>query len=162
MAFIDLEASGLGARSWPIEVGWSFEDGVGEALLISPAPEWSMDQWDPKAERLHGVTPRMLSDLGVGVAQACDRLSAALDGCAVYSDAPDWDGFWLMRLFDAAGRKSTILLRDFGSLMPALGPAEKAALISKADRLAPRRHRAAEDALHLVTIYRLAKARSLD
>lgn len=121
-----------------------------------------MEQWDPKAERLHGVTPKMLSDLGVGVAHACDRLSAALDGCAIYSDAPDWDGFWLMRLFDAAGRKSTIKLHDFGALMPNLGAAEKAALISKADRLAPRRHRAGEDALHLVTIYRLAKARLVD
>ncbi len=121
-----------------------------------------MDHWDPKAERLHGVTPKMLSDLGVDVAQACDRLSAALEGCSVYSDAPDWDGFWLMRLFDAAGRKSTIKLRDFGPLMPDLNAAEKAALIGKADRLAPRRHRAAEDVLHLVTIYRLAKARPLD
>lgn len=115
-----------------------------------------MDQWDPKAERLHGISPKMLSDLGVGVGVACDRLFAAVGDCAVYSDAPDWDGFWLMRLYDAAGRKAQVTLLDFGALMPALSPIERTALIHRADRLAPRRHRASEDALHLVTIYRLA------
>lgn len=156
LAFIDFEASGLGARSWPIEVGWAFEDGVGESLLISPAPDWSMDFWDPAAERLHGVSPKTLSELGVNPARACDRMSEALAGCEVYSDAPDWDAFWLMRLFDAAGRKAQFRLRDFSQLMPALTQDEKVELIRRADRLAPRRHRAGEDALHLVTVYRLA------
>ncbi len=159
LAFVDFEASGLGSRSWPIEVGWAFADGVGESFLISPAPEWSMDFWDPKAESMHGISPKMLSDLGVDAARACDRMSVALQGCDVYSDAPDWDAFWMMRLFDAAGRRPTIRLREFTGLMPALGSAEKSALLAKADRLAPRRHRAAEDALHLVMIYQLAQAR---
>lgn len=156
LAFFDFEASGLGARSWPIEVGWAFADGAGESLLISPAPEWSMDYWDPKAERLHGITPRMLSDLGVSADAACDRIGAALGECAVYSDAPDWDGFWLMRLYDAAGRKPQIRLREFGQLMPDMTPEARALLLQQADRLAPRRHRAAEDALHLGAVYRLA------
>lgn len=159
LAFIDFEASGLGARTWPIEVGWAFEDGAGESLLISPAPEWSMDDWDPRAERLHGVTPKMLSDLGVNASTACDRMTKALAGCDVYSDAPDWDAFWLLRLFDAAGRKSTIRLKDFASLMPPMSKEQKALLLASADRMAPRRHRAAEDALHLAAIYRLAAGR---
>jgi hypothetical protein len=156
LAFIDLEASGLGPRSWPIEVGWAFEDGSGGSLLISPAPEWPIDAWDPAAERLHGITPKMLSDLGLTAGAACDRLAAALAGCDVYSDAPDWDGFWLMRLFEAAGRKPAIRLGEFSRLMPVLSADARRALLAKADRLAPRRHRAAEDALHLVTLYRLA------
>lgn len=156
LAFIDFEASGLGAKSWPIEIGWAFEDGSGESILISPAPEWSMDDWDPRAERLHGITPKMLSDLGVNASAACDRMSAALAGCSVYSDAPDWDGFWLMRLFDAAGRKCSFRLKDFVSLMPLMTDDQKALMLANADRMAPRRHRAAEDALHLVAIYRLA------
>lgn len=156
IAFIDFEASGLGARSWPIEVGWAFEDASGESMLISPSPDWSMHYWDPKAERLHGVTLKMLSDLGVSAAIACDRIDAALDRREVYSDAPDWDGFWMMRLYEAAGRKCDIRLRDFAGAMPALSPQEKEALLQKADRLAPRRHRAAEDALHLQTTWRIA------
>ncbi len=156
IAFIDFEASGLGPFSWPIEVGWSFEDGVTESVLISPSPQWPMEAWDEKAERLHGITPRMLADLGADAAEACERLDAALAGRAVYSDAPDWDSFWMLRLYQAAGRRCDIRLRDFAGLMPPLSPADKARLLQQADRLAPRRHRAAEDALHLRMIHRLA------
>lgn len=118
-----------------------------------------MDDWDPRAERLHGITPKMLSDLGVNASVACDRMTRALSGCDVYSDAPDWDGFWLMRLFDAAGRKSAMRLKDFVSLMPPMPAEQKASLLASADRMAPRRHRAAEDALHLVAIHQLAARR---
>lgn len=157
LAFIDFEASGLGARSWPIEVGWAFEDGAGESLLVSPAPDWSMDDWDPRAEKLHGISLKMLSDLGVSAETACDRLASTLADCAVYSDAPDWDAFWMMRLFDAAGRKCPIRIREFSTLMTPMTPEKKADLLSRADRQAPRRHRAGEDALHLVTVYRLSQ-----
>jgi len=156
LAFVDFEASGLGARSWPIEVGWSFDDSVTESFLISPAPEWAMDAWDERAEALHGVTLSMLSDLGVHPVRACERMSAALAGREVYSDAPDWDSFWMMRLYAAAGRQCDIRLLDFSRVMPHLEADEKAALIARADRMAPRRHRAAEDALHLQTLWRLA------
>jgi len=156
LAFIDFEASGLGARTWPIEVGWAFEDGAGDSFLISPAPDWSMDEWDPRAEKLHGITPKMLSDLGLNASVACDRLTKALGGCAVYSDAPDWDWFWMMRLFDAAGRKSPIRLKDFTTLMPAMPASQKSTLLARADKEAPRRHRAAEDAIHLAVLHRLA------
>lgn len=156
IAFIDFEASGLGPLSWPIEVGWSFEDGVTDSALISPSPHWPMTAWDPKAERLHGITPKMLADLGLDPAAACERLDGALTGRAVYSDAPDWDSFWMLRLYQAAGRRCDIRLRDFSRLMPALSAADKAKLLQQADRLAPRRHRAAEDALHLRMIHRLA------
>ena len=158
LAFIDFEASGLGAKTWPIEVGWAFADGAGESFLISPAPEWSMDDWDPRAERLHGISPKMLSDLGVNASVACERLTRALSGCAVYSDAPDWDGFWLMRLFDVASRKPPIRLKDFTVLMPPMRADQKSALLARADMTAPRRHRAGEDALHLAALYRLAAA----
>lgn len=156
LAFIDFEASGLGPFSWPIEVGWALEDGVTDAVLISPAPSWSMDAWDPRAERLHGITPRILSDLGLDPAEACERIEVALAGRMVYSDAPDWDGFWMLRLFQAAGRRCEIRLHDFAGAMPPLSAQEKAKLLQQADRLAPRRHRASEDALHLLTIHRLA------
>lgn len=158
IAFIDFEASGLGPFSWPIEVGWSFDDGVTDSVLVSPSPQWSMDAWDQRAERLHGITPRMLADLGLDAAAACERLDAAFAGHTVYSDAPDWDSFWMLRLYQAAGRRCDIRIRDFARLMPPLTAAEKTRLLQQADRLAPRRHRAAEDALHLRMIHRLAVA----
>jgi hypothetical protein len=116
-----------------------------------------MEDWSEQAERLHGVTPRMLADLGVDPARACDRLSSALAGLNVYSDAPDWDSFWMMRLYKSVGRHCDIRLLDFAAAIPPLTQAEKLALLQQADRLAPRRHRAAEDAIHLQTVYRLAR-----
>lgn len=118
-----------------------------------------MEDWSGEAERLHGITPRMLVDLGVDPARACDRLSSALAGRSVYSDAPDWDSFWLLRLYKAVGRRCDIRLLDFSMSVPPLSAAEKEALLRQADRLAPRRHRAAEDAMHLQTVYRLAHGR---
>lgn len=158
LAFIDFEASGLGPKSWPIEVGWAFsDDGGGQSLLISPSPDWSMDFWDKSAERLHGISPKMLSELGISVAAAADRISAALARCAVYSDAPDWDGFWLLRLYDAAGRRRDFEILDFAAAAPAMTESEKRTLIARADAVAPRRHRAGDDALHLRTIWRLSQ-----
>lgn len=48
LAFLDFEASSLAERSYPIEVGWVFEDGAGEAHLIRSAPEWT--DWTIAAE----------------------------------------------------------------------------------------------------------------
>lgn len=38
IVFLDFEVSSLSERSYPIEAGWVFEDGRGEARLIRPAP----------------------------------------------------------------------------------------------------------------------------
>ena len=36
LAFLDIEASGFGPGSYPVEVGWTFGDGAGESWLICP------------------------------------------------------------------------------------------------------------------------------
>ena len=87
---------------------------------------------------------------------ACLRLNAAFAGVKVYSDAPDWDGFWLFRLFSAAGVRQQFPLQDFGRLVRPLAGVREEALLARAARIAPRRHRAKADALHLQTLYRLA------
>ena len=105
IAFIDLEASGLGARSWPIEVGWCFTGGKPQSFLIKPASDWAMEAWDEKAHALHGVARKVLDMQGEELKTVCTALNAALTGHTVYSDAPDWDGFWLYRLFESGGAK---------------------------------------------------------
>ena len=50
IVFLDFEASSLSDDSYPIEVGWVFEDGRTEAHLIRPAPAWT--DWDPAAEAI--------------------------------------------------------------------------------------------------------------
>ncbi len=159
LAFIDLEASGLGSKSWPVEVGWAFEDGAAQSLLIRPHDSWTDEAWDSRAEALHGLTRARLEEEGVETRAACMALNEAFDGAKVYSDAPDWDGFWLFRLFSAAGVRQSFSILDYGRLIrPLLGQGQ-GALLERAARLAPRRHRAADDARHLQVLYRLASER---
>ncbi len=159
VAFIDFEASGLGAQSWPVEVGWAFVGGASECTLIKPAADWPMSAWDPAAEKLHGIAIDVLRAEGAEPAAVCRRLNAVLGGASVYADAPAWDGFWLYRLFSAARIKPAFELADFGALMrPLVGDGEEA-LFQEAEAIAPRRHRAAADALHLRTLYDLATSR---
>jgi len=158
IAFLDLEASGLGAASWPIEVGWCFEGGEPETMLIRPAEDWPLDAWDESAEALHGLAFDALKASGSSVGEVCERLNLALDGAAVYSDAPDWDGFWLYRLFAAARIRRRFSLSDFGDLFSGLAPEAVSAAVEKAKINAPHRHRAREDVLHMKTIFDLATA----
>ena len=152
-AFIDLEASGLGPASWPIEVGWCFPDEPPEALLIQPADDWPDDAWDHQAEALHGISRKTLRKEGQGILDVCERLNKVLEKVDVYSDAPDWDGFWLYRLFSAAGTKQVFKLKDFGDLLSSFAPEKVSAAISAATRTAPHRHRAREDVLHMNAVY---------
>jgi hypothetical protein len=159
-AFIDLEASGLSAASWPIEVGWAFETGPARSLLIRPDPSWAPHAWSPEAERLHRIGRADLDRDGVAAVEAAEALNAALSGTTVWSDAPDWDGFWLYRLFSAAKVRQRFSLSDFGRLMRAHAAAEEAA-IRRAALVSPRRHRAGPDAKHLQTLYAFAR-RAID
>lgn len=152
-AFIDLEASGLGPASWPIEVGWCFPDGSPDALLIKPAEDWADEAWDRKAEALHGLSQETLHKNGHRIELVCERLNASLSEIDVFSDAPDWDGFWLYRLFSAAGAKQGFELKDFGDLLSSFEPEKVSAAIVAATKTAPHRHRAREDVLHMKAVY---------
>ena len=158
IAFIDLEASGLSARSWPIEVGWCFADGAPQAVLIRPDENWSMDDWDPQAEALHGLSHDVLVKDGVCVKDVCERLNDALAGMIVFSDAPDWDGFWLYRLFQAAKVRQHFVLSDLATVFHQAPPEQVDSFAAEAERLAPRVHRAIPDVLHMRTLYQLASA----
>lgn len=155
IAFIDLEASGLSARSWPIEVGWCFQRGAAKAMLIRPHEDWSMADWSSDAEALHGVSHDQLVKQGAGAKEVCEKLNADLAGKLVYSDAPDWDGFWLYRLFQAVSIRQRFLVHDLARLFRAAPPEKLDRYIAEAQKKAPRSHRAAADALHLRALHQL-------
>lgn len=161
-AFIDLEASGLSDKSWPIEVGWGFAEGAPRTLLIRPHETWRRSAWDPKAEDLHGVSIAELERDGTEPKEVCRILNAALDGVTVYSDALDWDGFWLYRLYSVGGVKPSFTLRDFSYAMNALPPERIESVIARADAEAPRRHRAGPDVANMQALYRLAQETAPD
>lgn len=116
LVFLDFEASSLSDRSYPIEVGWVFEDGSSEAHLIRPAPEWK--DWDPTAERIHGIARQDLLDHGTDHTIVAGRMVEVLTGHDLCASAPSWDGKWLSALLRAAGwPRHTLRLRDTDSVL---------------------------------------------
>lgn len=109
--FLDFEASSLAKASYPIEVGWVFEDGTEEAHLIRPAPAWT--DWDASAEALHHISRDRLLSEGEPHGAVAQRMLDVLSGHAVYATSPSWDGKWLSVLLRAAGQpRHALRLRD--------------------------------------------------
>lgn len=158
IAFIDLEASGLGAKSWPIEAGWCYTSGKPQAMLIRPDESWPLDQWDENAFALHGVPYEMLQKFGVAPEKVCQALNHALGGKIVYSDAPDWDGFWFYRLFQTAGVRQKFALCDFYDVFRSMAPEKLDEIVARANEIAPRAHRAVPDVLHMRALFELSAA----
>ena len=133
---LDIEASGFGPSSYPIEVGLILPDGCTYCSLIRPLDAWT--HWDASAEAIHHVARSTL------VAHA---LNLRLHGQTIYCDAWYHDFTWLGRLFDAADLPQCFRLEDIRGL---LGEAEMEAWhATKTEILAEtglQRHRASNDA----------------
>jgi hypothetical protein len=109
--FLDFEASSLADDSYPIEVGWVFEDGEGESHLIRPAADWL--DWSAGAEAIHGLARARLVETGTDHETVARRMVEALSGHALHASAPSWDGKWLSVLLRRAGfARKTLTLRD--------------------------------------------------
>lgn len=108
---IDLEASGLGAESYPIEVAWK-NDTTGErdSFLINPESAEGWHYWDEYAEEMHGLDREELCHKGLDIKEACERLNLKLAGKTLVSDAYQFDLFWLKRLFSATGLQPSFRL----------------------------------------------------
>jgi hypothetical protein len=113
-AILDIEASGFGARSYPIEIGYVLGDGRARCTLVCPAPHWT--HWDPAAERVHGIVRPTLLQHGRAIAEVADLLNADLAGQTVYCDGWAHDYPWLALLFDEAGRALRFRLESVAML----------------------------------------------
>lgn len=122
LIIIDLEASGLGPGSWPIEVGIAWAEG-GEvrswSSLIRPEPGWDPEAWDPVAEEIHGISREALAAAPTAWTVATELLSRVA-GRPVFSDAPEHDARWLRRLLDAQPSPAGIPVLDFDQAVGAL------------------------------------------
>lgn len=96
-AIIDIEASGFGRGSYPIEIGVVLPDGECHCHLIRPVKDWT--HWDDAAEKVHHITREMLVDRGRPVKEVASILNLILEGETVYSDAWGNDNSWLSLLF---------------------------------------------------------------
>ena len=99
-SIIDVEASGFGAASYPIEVGVVLEDGSRYCSLIAPAKEWTF--WKEEAEKIHHISREMLHKHGKPIKEVAKELNAFLSGQTVYSDGWVVDSPWVRQLYYTA------------------------------------------------------------
>jgi hypothetical protein len=99
---IDVEASGLGAGSYPIEVGVALEGGEKFCRLIEPSKSWS--HWDTEAEQVHHISRENLKENGIEVVEVADALNQLLEDKVLYTDGWVVDKPWLTMLFHEARR----------------------------------------------------------
>jgi hypothetical protein len=151
---LDVEASGFGPGSYPIEVGWALPDGRTGCVLVRPATHWT--HWDDAAERVHGIDRAMLLEHGRPPVDVALRLNAELGGLVVYCDAWGHDYPWLATLYEEAGLAPAFRLEPAARLLrdTQLGQLDEAHRRAF-DELSVQRHRASNDARALQRALRM-------
>lgn len=149
---IDVEASGFGTGSYPIEIGFIDPAGATTCMLIRPESDWT--HWDPSAEAVHHITRAVLMKNGRTASEVAQELNRQLANITVYTDAWGFDLSWIGKLFDHADMAPSFRLEDLRCLLNAeqlsRWDAVKAAVV---DELKITRHRASSDARILQLTY---------
>lgn len=114
-AVLDIEASGFGHDSYPIEVGFVLADGQTYCSLIRPAPGWT--HWDASAEQLHHITLECVRKHGRDAREVASLLNERLRGLTLYCDGWAHDYVWLSVLFEAAGLSPSFKLDNLRALL---------------------------------------------
>ena len=142
---IDIEASGFGRHSYPIEIGYVRGDGQAWCSLVLPAEDWH--HWDAQAELVHGIARPTLLLHGRPVAEVAQRLNHDLGGRTVYCDGWAHDYAWLGLLFEVAGLVPRFKLESVNRLLDDTRLARLDAVRQQAfSALGIGRHRASSDA----------------
>lgn len=145
---IDIEASGFGKGSYPIEIGYANEHGQTWCSLITPDEDCV--HWDAKAEQLHHISREILLQHGKPATMIAKHLNTQFNGQTVYTDGWYQDFTWLNRLYDMAQMRPTFKLEDLRMILSSFQ--EEAWHTTKAtitEGLQLTRHRASTDALAL-------------
>ena len=112
---IDIEASGFGAGSYPVEIAVVLPNSEKHNFLVKPAPEWT--SWDREAEQTHGIHRGLLEDWGLPIDEVAWRLNRLLEGQTVYSDGWSFDLSWLGRLYEQAQQPQCFRLESLTQLL---------------------------------------------
>ncbi|PTT84448.1 hypothetical protein DBR42_15035 [Pelomonas sp. HMWF004] len=144
-AILDIEASGFGRGSYPIEIGLASADGSLFCGLVRPEPDWL--HWDHAAQGLHGISRELLMAHGHSPAWMASQLNERLRGQTVYCDGWGHDYPWLAKLYDAAGLQPHFRLDDLRGLLDEQ-QAQRWRAVTEAVRQRQQlsRHRASSDA----------------
>ena len=114
-AVLDIEASGFGRDSYPIEIGFVTPDGIAACTLVRPEPGWT--HWDAAAEAVHGIRRETAVKHGRPATEVAKWLNDALGGQVVYCDGWAHDYAWLAALYEAAGRRPAFRLEHVARLL---------------------------------------------
>lgn len=112
---LDIEASGFGLGSYPIEVGFIMDDGRSWCSLVKPEPGWQ--HWDPNAAALHGIDRHQLQKHGRSALDIAQTLNDWLHHQVVYTDAWAHDYTWLNKIFEAANLSPSFKLDNLRTLL---------------------------------------------
>lgn len=112
---IDIEASGFGKGSYPIEVGFITSTQQVGCTLIKPLESWT--SWNIEAEKVHGIARSVLIKRGKPIVEVALWLNESFHGETIYSDAWLNDMCWLGRLFDEADVLQSFKLESLLSLL---------------------------------------------
>jgi hypothetical protein len=155
---LDVEASGFGRNSYPIEVGFVLPDGHAYCSLVRPEPHWT--HWDSQAESLHHISRALIEARGVPALEVARVLNTQLAGQTVYSDGWANDYSWLGTLFDAADMTPRFRLENLRALLSESQADQWHTFKAQVNaERGPHRHRASSDARVLqLTLQRLRSA----
>jgi hypothetical protein len=150
---IDFEATALTSQSYPVEVGVAIIAEPGAQIetwstLIKPDPNWDIEaQWDPDAERVHGISRWALRE-GKESRAAMAGLNACIPADATaWCDGGHYDVHWLEILAGAAGVVPTFKLHDLGAALRQDDAVYERYLVLSSKRARP--HRAGPDAAEI-------------
>lgn len=156
-AIVDVEASGFGAASYPVEVGLVLANGRRYCSLIAPAAHWA--HWDPGAAAVHGLTREQLAISGKPAVTVARALNALAAGQTLYCDGWTVDYPWLRTLYQAAQLPMSFRVSAIEMLLSeqdlSVWDDIKAA---KRQELGEPRHRASSDAWVIQETYRAVVA----
>jgi hypothetical protein len=154
---IDIEASGFGAQSYPIEIGVVLDDGRKYCSLIQPARGWT--HWDQAAEAVHGITRATLLAHGRPVFEVAGTLNELLRGRTAYTDGWVVDRPWLDRLYESASMRCEFTLSSLEMILSEqqmdAWATTKQHLLAEQDEP---RHRASYDALVVQETFQRTRA----
>lgn len=157
---MDIEASGFGAESYPIEVGLALPDNHRRCMLIKPAPTWT--HWDIAAQAVHTIPRKSLEENGKPVVLVASELNRLLSNKTVYSDGWVVDEPWIIRLFDAAKINRHFYFHDIQTIMNERQMACWRDIKKHVEaEYGLTRHRASNDAFIVQETYRRSRAEAL-
>ena len=158
--FLDIEASSLGHRSFPIEVAYASSLGDQKSYLIKPTKYWLENgSWCSSAEfSIHKISKYMLAKHGINPVDVANSLNEALCGKLVLCNDLEYDGVWLSQLFKAANVSVMFSLTDLRYLYEFWGENKTHSFKQNYDAISPSTiHRSLPDAQRFVDAFNMTK-----